>query len=321
MSFLLKRPTTINQVLLSKLIGEHERYSKQTTLPENLGDGALFSTNPIYYAIRNQANSLGATFTLYDSFGYFACPLLSLREILDSKCIPYKNTTAAIKLLENSRPRFFTSRELRLLEFQSNQILHESAHIIADQYWLLHSPKLLHLDLDRNRILRFALGEAFANTTEILAMVHTQNQETRCLLEMNSYWDYIPSIKEKAEKTIQEIGAKSLACWLMLCFLLSNLCQDKQYSTLRTKMLKLSGISGSGSKETSKILDFFAQEALNLNLEFRRHTAQVFYTSMNIDKNLKSLMNFDFVSALERDSNAFECFTKCTSLLSYTFSK
>src|SRR5688572_12952119 len=93
-------------VPLAKLIAAHRRDSGASTLPESLGDGALYRGNAVYRAIRDAALAAGCQFTLDDDYGYFAWPLASLTRLLESKRIPYRRSYGAFAALEASRPGF-----------------------------------------------------------------------------------------------------------------------------------------------------------------------------------------------------------------------
>lgn len=306
---------------LYRILDKHDRYSHLTRLVDNIGDGVLFAKNPVFRSVRELSVSFGCEFVSNDLYGYFAWPLISLPSILKSRQIPYRRTASAIRLLESTRPRFFNSNATQLVEFQGNAILHESAHVIADQIWIRCEPKLNRLNQWRRIILRYSLGEAFANATELLAMVHTDSDEDRYLLSLNSYWDNLPNIKTNSQKILKEIGPFSLCCWITVCFLFSNLCQDRKFAALRSNMLEICRISSKLSRHSQEILDFYANEALSLNIDFRIHTARMFYSSLGIPRDAIELMHFDFIDAINGDLGALDCLNKLTAIMAQTFEK
>lgn len=273
---------------------------------ENLGDGALFTSNFVFRVIRQTALSIGCEFTLDDEFGYFAWPIVSLNKILESRRIPYRRTASAFHLLENSRPKFFTTEHTELAEPYVNVLLHEAAHCVADHTWHSILPPLKLQSSSQRIVMRFALSEAFANTCELLAMLHTKKAVDQWLLAFNSYWAHIPQFASAFSTIMVESGGVSAAKWLLLCFLSANLCRTSLEASTKQKLLTLCEIRPEISKKprVASALNFLANEALSLNIDFRLHAASMFYASVGLNPNVRELMNFDFASALFKDEYA-----------------
>lgn len=284
---------------------------------ENLGDGALYARNAVYRAVRDAANAAGCSFTLEDPSGYFAWPLVSLIELLKSGRIPYRRTAAAFRMLEESRPGFFTTRHAEQVAPQVNAVLHEAAHCVAERTWLMAAPRLGGVALQHRTVLRYALGEAFANATELAAMAHAQTPEDQWLLAFNSYWAHIAAMPATFGRLGKEIGREETVRWLLCCFLASNLCRETLSSKLRCELLELAGI---GKAEAARPivragLDFLAGEAMSLNIDFRLHTSAMFFASVGLSPNVRALTSFDFVRALRSDEAAMQVLGSLAALL------
>jgi hypothetical protein len=283
---------------LTQLLEAHDKDKSATSLSENLGDGALFTRNRVFNVIRSVANSAGCRFTTHDEHGYFAWALTALPRILETRTIPYRRTFDAVAALEKTRPGFFTTKHTEDVEIQGNVVLHESAHCVADSVWEKQKPALSKLSRSHRIVLKYAVAEAFANTTELAAMSCAKAPVDQWLLALNSYWGHIPKLAAFWSTLISFRGPQFPVRWLMMCFLSANLQRNELPHSLRADLLN------GGEKPSRGIhtaLDFLAHEAFSLNVDFRRNTFVMFFASLGLEPNAATLSRFDFVEALKAD--------------------
>ena len=299
----MKRAKDKRHVPLADLLAWHDRFKDATALAENLGDGALYRGNAVFRAIRDEAAAVGCTYPLDDADGYFAWPLVSLPRLLATKRIPIRRTRSAIALLDATRPGFFTTLHTEMVEHQINAVLHESAHCVAEGVWTKFSPKCERLAPPHRVVLRYGLGEAFANASELAAMAYAESKEERWLLGLNSYWSYLPRVAAAWRSLGDELGYVPTARWLVLCFLTSNLCHGTMPPALRKALLAVAKIPVDAAKRPpmKRELDLFVDEAMNLNLDFRVNTSEVFYASLGLTPDIEVLTDFDFAAAFRAD--------------------
>jgi hypothetical protein len=271
----------------------------------------------VYRAVRDAASAAGCVFTLDDPSGYFAWPLVSLLDLLESGRIPYRRTAAAFRRLEESRPGFFTTRHAEHVAPQVNVVLHEAAHCVAERMWVKAAPRLGGVAAQHRTVLRYAVGEAFANATELAAMAHAQTPEDQWLLALNSYWAHIAAMPATFGRLGKEIGREATVAWLLSCFLGANLCRETLSAKLRSELLELAGIGKADAARPSVRagLDFLAGEAMSLNIDFRLHTSAMFFASIGLSPNVKTLTSFDFVRALRSDEAAMRVLSGLAALL------
>ncbi len=255
----------------------------------------------MFRAVRDAAISGGCTFTTDDPEGYFAWPLVSLPRILASRRIPYRRTRTAFAALEAARPGFFKTSDAEAIEPQVNAVLHEAAHCVADRLWEDAAPIPVGLSKTHATVLRYALGEAFANASELSAMAFVPSPEAAWLLAFNSYWAHLPPMPPAWKALKRAIGAEATATWLLLCFLTSNLCRERLTAPLRRQLLALASIDAGATKAhaVAQALDYLAAEALNLNINFRRHTSRIFFASLGLAPDIGKLTGFDFGVAIQ----------------------
>jgi hypothetical protein len=303
------------QVPLASLLALHERHRDATPLYENLGDGALFQGNQVFRAIRTAALARGAKFTTEDPEGYLAWPLVALPALLTSGVIPYRRTRLAFARLEATRPGHFQTADAELIEPPTNAVLHEAAHLVADREWTMARPVLAKLSDAHRVVLRHALGEAFANASELAAMAYTASAEEDWFLAYNSYWAPLPKLPPAWQRLCAGIGSERAARWLILGFLQANLLTERLSDAALVHMRALAGLTGAPRGAEKADLGYLAEEALSLNLVFRTNTAKVFYASVGLTQTLPKLMRFDALAAIEAEPALHGLLGRLASLL------
>src|SRR5262245_33434155 len=117
--------------LLSELLAHHDRFSRYSSLPENLGDGFLCYFNPVYRNLREGFLALDGKFTDEDFCNYRTFKLAALPQILDANRVFVAENVSAFRAVETKRPGTFSHGDLNFRAH--NYLLHESAHCVAHQ--------------------------------------------------------------------------------------------------------------------------------------------------------------------------------------------
>lgn len=274
---------------ITRIIASHQKFSKLSTLENNLGDGYLFQHNRIFKNIRQLAISFGFNFSANTNFDYQALPLIQLESILAQKKIPYIDNVSAITMLARQLPNIDWNDLASGLK--KNYILHESCHAVARSVFTQHGfKKDNQLGISAFQML---LEESFANTCELLAIVDVQDVDHGVFFEHNSY-TYLPEIRTNIKKIISSIGDFKFFKFMQVTYLYSNFLRPQISENQLTKILHFLQISTS-DVQIIKGLRSLSKIAFTLDLDFRTVTTQLHLklNNQNID-----LENFDFMSNL-----------------------
>lgn len=279
-----------NGIPLAELIAVQRQFRIYSRLPENMGDGFLCATNPVFRNIRAEFLRRGFRFTKEDLNGYFAFPLMSLDEAIFARRVPYYQNARWLEKLEKFAPGKFSLTELRRSELKYNYLFHESAHCIAHNLFFGRK-NIRHVPKNQDSLLKVFIGEAFANSVEALSYAFTEGEIGGFFLDANCHFRASEKEMLILQRAVAKFGAARTALVLIGAFLYSNYLFEK----LSRKQLKLidqlAGIEAPPS---------LVKIGLQLNEEFRTATTPLHLVKSGFPADLGKLMKLDPLKALVR---------------------
>jgi hypothetical protein len=171
---------------LSYVLDSHNKFVNCSPLKDNLGDGYLFKHNIIFRNFRELVDKLGFQFTKDDFCNYTAFSLAALPKILSQSRIPYFDNVSVMNELENKKPGVITDIGW-CQSLQGNHILHESAHGVAEHLFTNEVCAGPGLADHRWKLVRALLGEATANTAEVVGSLYAETAIHQCFYSKASY--------------------------------------------------------------------------------------------------------------------------------------
>lgn len=287
---------------LAELIALQRRYHGARRLRRSLGDGYLYAGNPFFSRIRDAALGAGFRYTLEDPGAYFGFPLTALPTVLETRRIPYRASFDAVLALEQSRPGFFSLRDLDKNRPAPNYLLHESAHAVAFAE-LFGRPRDVRAALsDRSRLVHVMLGEAYAMTAEYLAACAVQGPFHAWLFSISSY-RHRTQKKKAAGELIEQIGLPAMTWALIAAFLYNNFLVDRLRTTQVERLLGLGPRTAALARNPALVrhLGSCLSGLMVMSPEFRLDTSRLFLTSLGYPRDIRRVLAFDPLDAVERD--------------------
>lgn len=277
-----------NGIPLSELIAVQKQFRVYSRLPENLGDGFLSATNPIFRNIRMEFLRRGFKFTHHDLNGYFAFPLMSLDEAIHARKVPYYRNAPWLEKLEKAAPGKFTLSEMRRCELKYNYLFHESAHCLAHDSFFGRK-NIRRVPKNRHALLMVFVGEAFANTVEALSYAFAEGEIGGYFLDANCHFRASEREMLVLRRAVGKIGAERTALVLMGAFLYSNYLFEKLSRRQLGLIDKLAGVEAPAS---------LVNIGLQLNEDFRTATTPLHLVKTGFPLDLKKWMKADPVKEL-----------------------
>ncbi len=288
---------------LAELIALQRRYHGARRLKRSLGDGYLYAHNPFFRRMRDAALGAGFRYTLDDPGAYFGFPLTGLPTVLQARRIPYRASFDALVELERSRPGFFSLRDLDQNRPAPNYLLHESAHAVAFAE-LFGRPRDVQAALgDRARLVHVMLGEAYAMAAEYLAACAVGDPLHAWLFSISSYRHRTQKKKATGE-LIEQIGLGAMSWALIVAFLYNNFLVDRLSRAQVERLLELGPGTAALARDAALVgrLGSCLSGLMVMSLEFRLDTSRLFLTSLGYPRNIRRVLAFDPLDALERDA-------------------
>ena len=293
---------------LAEVIDVHRRFTPEHYLPENLGDGFLAATNPVFRNMREAFLEAGFAFTREDRWNYFSFPLMCLDDVLAAGEIPYRPNVLWLEELEARRPATFTLTELGRSELQFNYLFHESAHFVA-HHVLFGRQKIADVPKDSDSLLRILLGEAFANTTECVSAMFVEGEIGQYFLRANCHYRLEPKEAAVLVKAARKVSSLALVKALMAAFLYANFMYPRVGEKEKSQIWKAAGVK-KGSALVPVIRNGFLLDDV-----FRTTTTHLHLVKQGFDPDLASLLRFDPVKRVSADSDLRAQFEALASIL------
>lgn len=245
---------------LQQLLTAHDNHQNEQTLVHCLGDAYLHQFNPIYQNIRKSAHQLIFSFQTPPHPHYQTLPYTQLENILQSKQIPYYDNVTVLRKLPQSLNWASLQDSLR-----KNFVFHESCHALArdkTKHQMQHSTpiELIFLRL---------LEESFANTVELLAILHADNPIHRAFYETNSFTSLFEQVGN-FKKASNELGAFELYQMILMGYAHSNFLKASLDETEFKLIMELT-FKKKARNLNDKALKSLLKLTFQLDLDFRLH--------------------------------------------------
>lgn len=280
-------------------------------LSDAFGDRYLYRHNSVFASVRNAALDLGCTFSAEDTplwRDYQAFSLLALRRILETRTIPYFDTTAAFRRLLDSHPNLRLPPAFIASNVKRNYAFHESAHCVAHSLIRQMEPELRALaSHDSGRfVLEAILAESFANTAESLASVFRHMPVSdNIFFPLNSYFLRDSKREEILVRAGAECGPELRFLLLFLAHFEANLAASPPEDSTYDRIEESANCPAAEISRAREITGI----GFNLSAGFRESTTPVYFELLGLTREYKALagsawlaqsQNQDFVRELAR---------------------
>lgn len=293
---------------LREVIAVHRRFTPGDSLPDNLGDGFLVQTNPVYRSIRREFLKRGFGYSPEDRHNYFAFPLMSLDVAIVHKTVPYRKNFAWLEVLEKEAPRKFTLTELKKSELQFNYLFHESAHFIAHDV-LFGSTAPDSVPKNADSLLKIFLGEAMANSVECLASVFTEGEIGGYFLDANCHFRATEKEAKALAKAAQKIGFRRLTKAVMASFLYANYLYERLNDREKKLVATIAGV------ENSSVIAPAIRVGFELSEIFRTNTTHLHLLKLGFPADLQKLIPADPLKKLMGDRKLLAQFNELAEIV------
>jgi hypothetical protein len=274
------------------LVELHQQYlDVPQSLPENLGDGYLCQNNVLYRNVRKQGLSCGTTFCIGGNLrwhDYMVFPLVSFQELLENKEIPYIDNYNVLLRLCQKHPKLTLPEKFIRDAFKRNYLIHETCHLIADDFL----PKQTKNKASKSaKLLNSLLGEALANSVELISSAIADTNAHILLYALNSYVAYSPLGKNLLQKAMDEVGMPDFLKLAFASYFFNNLLGYEHSKENVEKILaRFSPYLNLEIKNGNQGVVFDAVfRCCVLNTRFRDETSIVYFSSYGLGDKYKNL--------------------------------
>jgi hypothetical protein len=278
---------------LKEVMAVHRQFQPLGSLPDNVGDGFLCATNPVYRSIRKEFLKRGFRYSLKDQPDYYAFPLMSLDDAIARGVVPYRKNFPWLEILEKKAPGKFTLTELKKSELQFNYLFHESAHFIAHSV-LFGKTAPAAVPKNADSLLKILIGEAMANTVECVAAIFAEGEIGGYFLDANCHFRTNEQESAALIKLVQKIGLRRLAKAVMASFLYANYMYERLDAKEKNLIAELVEVKASVIAPAIRV-------GFELSEIFRTNTTHLHLLKMGFPADLQILIQFDPVKKLLGD--------------------
>jgi hypothetical protein len=278
---------------LASALAVHERHGSRPAIPAVFGDGYLLAHNALYRNVRELVLRAGFRFSDSPPFPYFELKLLSLEDVMTSRCIPYVDNVSAARRAERLAPGRLSLEDLAQVGLEINTLLHESVHGIVRRRLALTPPDddvESLLTAQQRRILDRLFEESCANAVECVYTSTAVDDVERLFVKLNSYqppWS--------ANEALEALGVGGTLRLLIVAYLISNFLFKKLPERvvwdvfgefLDARTLKMLGRKGATA---------LFKHAAGLNPRFRLVTTSIYLKFVGIDGAITDALDFEFL--------------------------
>lgn len=295
---------------LKHILELHDQHTTQGSLGDSLGDGYLLATNALVRNLRQAAVRFGYRFTNVRFHAYDVMPLVVLPDILREKTVPYRDNVSVLRGIEAACPGVFDFEEVPLSGQSANLVLHESAHGVAHEVLKLHPlgvdrfamrPRMRMNDDGHFRVhsaaLDLLLGEAFANSCEMMANLPLADREARLIFGQSSYLFMAEADRPRYLDAIRIFGFEGAFKAVIFSYLYSNfLFRSEEQCDLEGVAREILGRSMPTAEEI-RILGRVFAPAFALDPAFRLCTATFYFRLSGYELPLDEAVDFNFARA------------------------
>lgn len=276
---------------LSEVLELHRRHSGVNSFADNLGDGYLYSYNPVYRVVRDRAVELGAVFSSKDSDfwrQYQVAPFFCLQSIFERSIVPYFDNARALELVLHRNPEFTLPAHLFIDNFKRNYLLHETAHYVAFRRASQSKEIACTNGFSGNHwlILQTFLSEAFANAVERTALSYAVEAPHLLFFVLNSYVRSDAAEKEAVRKASATFGVEAIFRLALLHYFHSNTSPDPVPAGLAERFVRWAAAKQEITAAESEFLHDLAESSFNLNPSFREETTLAYFRFLECEQEL-----------------------------------
>jgi hypothetical protein len=288
-------------VSLKDFVEAHRRYQDATPFTGIIGDGFLYTQNPVYRSIRDVATSLGMKYVLGDQFDYVTCAHAALPKILETATASYIPNSPAFIKIEEACPGMFPLAHIP--QIRPLFLLHESAHFIAYRAFEQGSMSLKSDTGQRDYVFATLLGESFATTCESVSIHFAVDDLHREFhrLNTNNYIKDKQDYPRLVSRGIDCLGFEAMLKLVAIGFLFWNFGFDQLTAKGLTTVLKLCGVRKEPGPEQRKALLELVNASFAIPNEFRVQVADFYFKYVGIHRNIHELLRFNFLEKLAKE--------------------
>jgi hypothetical protein len=259
-------------------------------LKDSFGDRYLYQHSPFFGQVRDAAIELGYRYSCEDTpllRDYHAIPLLTLRDILVERTIPYLDNRTSVARLLNADPKLTLPAGFLATIIRPNHAFHESAHCVA------HAT-LESLRVDFGRIAggeraAFVVGavfeESFANAVETLGGALRYKQVPDHLFyNLNSYM-HKREPGGKLEALLRSTEPRMAFRLLLFSLFEANLTEGDPTEAVRTRIGEAAGVGSHLARELEAAVDM----GFGLSQGFREKTTPHYFRLLGCANDYEAL--------------------------------
>lgn len=274
------------------LVELHKEYlAVSQSLPENFGDGYLCEHNPLYRNIRKKGLSVGATYLKDENtrwYDYMVFPLVNFDELLANKEIPYIDNFNVLQRLSVKHPKLNLPEKFIRDAFKRNYLLHETCHCIAHQF-LLDNTANGKKASKSVQLTNSLLGEALANSVELVSSTLATDSAHIFLHVLNSYVPYSPRLQEILQKALGEVGMSVFLKMTFASYFFNNLLGYEHSMENVEKIIDTFRPFFDFDDSKREALSEAIWKGCRLNPRFRDETSVIYFSTFGLGDKYKSL--------------------------------
>jgi hypothetical protein len=267
-------------LVIDDVIQCDERYPAANALPDSLGDRYLYTKNFVFRSVREAVLAAGYRFSSQDSVAwrrYQVFPLLSLRDILESRVIPYFDNLTVLRSMtaEHAQLRIFPKYFVESVK--KNYVLHESAHCVASEVLRLES--LLDKDFPSESeqwVLKSLVSECFANSVERLCAGYARSNSHVLFVSLNTYVLYEPTRYALVQNGLDTFGLADMFTLACLGFFHDNYTATAPDAAMKDSLFALAFTRRLNETEKSLAAQL-VDVCFRINAQFREETSPNFF--------------------------------------------
>ncbi len=295
----------MSSLKLTRLLEAQVKFTSPLSLSKNFGDSYLVKHNRIFAKIRESVVANGYSYSNKVNEAYLALSLSQLENILESKTLPYLDNVSVLEKINSNAEIFWDDISDNL---RKNYVFHESCHAIARS---LGSGFFKDVRPEE-KLLRILLEESFANACELVAVRDAKDQLHRIFYEWNSY-TFLFEECTHLSKAIEDLGAKSIFKFFILTYLRANFLAPETNEKDFSRTLALAFGETISDPKKIKTLRYLSRIGFTLDQRFREVTTGLHLRLCGFQKSREELLNFDFLSVIEKKNNLQDFISSLTS--------
>jgi hypothetical protein len=282
---------------LSQVIKVHRQWESETDLPTILGDGFLYRHNLVYRNIRDVYLNCGFKFTNEDFCQYNVIESAALKHFLEEGTLYYRETYLACKRMADVTPDMTLDR---VPGFKENNIIHESAHLIADAILPL-GPVPKNPEGEREFVLNAFMAEAFAVTTVVMGKAYADSLDHAMMWRFNSHQPADDDHRARFERSVKVIGSRSTFKLMYFAHLFWSFLFSELKPEGLSLILSYCGAENVNKKHLDFLLEFF-NSCFKLNKAFPTQVQDFYFRYLGLEKDVHSLADFNFLKMIREDT-------------------